>query len=104
MTKLTKSPVRVGRHALAVGSLAVRRYNHRFSPRKYTQPQLFACLVLKTCLKVDYRGLTAHLADHSDLRMALGLVAVPHFTAIQKPSRRLLAAAVACFSHHDLRK
>src|SRR4051812_14801490 len=35
MSKLTKSPVRVARHALAV-----RRYAHRFSPRKYTQPAL----------------------------------------------------------------
>jgi hypothetical protein len=95
MTKLTKSPVRVARHALAVGSLAVRPYAHRFSPRKYTQPQLFACLVLKTFLKVDYRGLTAHLADHSDVREVLGLAAVPHFTTVQKASRRLLAAAVA---------
>jgi hypothetical protein len=95
MTKLTKSPVRVARHALAVGSLAARRYAHRFSPKKYTQPQLFACLVLKTFLKTDYRGLTAHLADHSDLRTALGLAAVPHFTTVQKASRRLLAAAVA---------
>src|SRR5215213_2572881 len=56
MSTLTKSPVRVARHALAVGSLAVRRYAHRFSPRKYTRPRLFACLVLKTFLKVDYRG------------------------------------------------
>src|SRR5947208_3573104 len=95
MSKLTKSPLRVARHALAVGSLAVRPYAHRFSPKKYTQPQLFACLVLKTFLKVDYRGLAAHLADHSDLRAALGLAAVPHFTTVQKASRRLLAAAVA---------
>jgi hypothetical protein len=95
MSTLTKSPIRVARHALAVGSVAVRPYAHRFSPRKYTQPQLFACLVLKTFLKVDYRGLAAHLADHSDLRAALGLAAVPHFTTVQKASRRLLAAAVA---------
>ena len=95
MSKLTKSPVRVARHALALGSVAVRPFAHRFSPRKYTQPQLFACLVLKTFLRVDYRGLAAHLADHSDLRAALGLTAVPHFTTVQKASRRLLAAAVA---------
>jgi len=50
MSKLTKSPVRVARHPLALGSVAVRRYAHRFSPRKYTRPQLFACLVRKTFL------------------------------------------------------
>ena len=59
--------------ALAVGARALPPYAHKYSPKKYTQPQLFACLVLKTFLKTDYRGLAAHLADHSDLRAALGL-------------------------------
>src|SRR5207248_10110453 len=70
-------------------------YAHVYSPRKFTQPQLFACLVLKTFLKTDYRGLAAHLTDHSDLRAALGLTTVPHFTTPQKASRRLLRLPVA---------
>lgn len=90
MSKLTKSPLRVARHALAVGTQALPPYAHRFSPKKFTQPQLFACLVLKTFLKTDYRGLAAHLADHSDLRATLGLHGVPHYTTPQKASRRLL--------------
>ncbi len=90
MSKLTKSPLRVAREALAVATGRLRTYAHKFSPKKFTQPQLFACLVLKTFLKTDYRGLVAHLADHSDLRAALGLQAVPHFTTPQKASRRLL--------------
>jgi transposase len=90
MSKLTKSPLRVAREALAVATGRLRPYAHKFSPKKFTQPQLFACLVLKTFLKTDYRGLVAHLADHSDIRAALGLQAVPHFTTPQKASRRLL--------------
>jgi hypothetical protein len=90
MSKLTKSPLRVAREALAVGLRCLRPYTHKFSPKKFTQPQLFACLVLKTFLKTDYRGLVAHLADHSDVRAALGLNAVPHFSTPQKASRRLL--------------
>ena len=90
MSTLSKSPVRVARAALAAGSDALPLYAHVYSPKKFTQPQLFACLVLKTFLKVDYRGVEAHLADHSDLRAALGLRAVPHFTTLQKASRRLL--------------
>jgi len=31
-------------------------YFHRFAPKKFTQWQLFACLVLKVRLKFDYRG------------------------------------------------
>src|SRR5437588_12896142 len=90
MSQLTKSPLRVAREALAVATGRLRAYAHKYSPKKFTQPQLFACLVLKTFLKTDYRGLVAHLADHSDLREALGLQSVPHYTTPQKASRRLL--------------
>jgi hypothetical protein len=90
MSTLTKSPLCVAREALAVAHQRLRLYAHKFSPKKFTQPQLFACLVLKTFLKTDYRGLVAHLTDHSDLRGVLGLAVVPHFTTPQKASRRLL--------------
>ena len=90
MSTLTKSPLRLARHALAVGRQALRRYARKFSPKVYTQPQLFACLVLKTFLKTDYRGVAAHLADHSDIREALALRDLPHFTTLHKASRRLL--------------
>jgi hypothetical protein len=90
MSKLTKSPLRVARQALAVAAEALRPYAHKYSPKKFSQPQLFACLVLKTFLRTDYRGAAAHLADHSDLRAALALQRVPHFTTLQKASRRLL--------------
>jgi Transposase DDE domain/Transposase domain (DUF772) len=76
--------------ALLVGLKALRPFAHRFSPQRYTQPQLFACLVLKTFFKTDYRGVTAYLRDHSDLRQALGLASVPHFTTLHKASQRLL--------------
>ena len=90
MSRLSKSPLHVARHALAVAQSTLRRYAHKFSPKKYTQPQLFALLVLKTFLKTDYRGLAAHLKDHGEVREALGLRAVPHYTTPQKASRRLL--------------
>jgi hypothetical protein len=90
MSKLTKSPVAVASRALGAAQYALRRYAHRFSPKVYTQPQLFACLVLKVFFKSDYRGVTALLRDLADLRAALGLVRVPHFTTLQKAGRRLL--------------
>jgi Transposase DDE domain len=95
VSTLTKSPLRVARAALAVARQRLRAYAHKYSPKKFTQHQLFACLVLKTFLKTDYRGLAAHLADHSDLREVLGLQVVPHFTTPQKASRRLLRLPVA---------
>jgi hypothetical protein len=95
VSTLTKSPLQVARRALAVATGVLPPYAHGYSPRKYTPPQLFACLVLKTFLRTDYRGLVAHLADHSDRRAALGLKAVPHFTTPQKASRRLLRRPAA---------
>jgi hypothetical protein len=51
--------------ALATARRALPAYSHYCSPRKFTQHQLFAGLVLKNFLKTDYRGVAAHLADHS---------------------------------------
>jgi Transposase DDE domain len=90
MSTLSKSPVQVARVALAVATKALRPYAHKFSPKLYTQPQLFACLVLKTFFKTDYRGVTVLLRDCRDLRQTVGLRSVPHFTTLHKASRQLL--------------
>ena len=63
----SKSPRRVLQVAFDAACQAVPAHRHRFSPKKFTQPQLLACLVLKEFLRLDYRGLAAHLADHHDL-------------------------------------
>jgi Transposase DDE domain len=85
----------VARHALALAKDHLPLYAHRYSPRTYTQPQLFVCLVLKTFFRTDYRGLTAILADFDALQAYLGLKRVPHYTTLQKASRRLLRAPYA---------
>jgi hypothetical protein len=90
MSTLSKSPVAVARAALAVATRGLPRYAHRYSPKVYTQPQLFACLVLKTFFKTDYRGLWAYLHDLPELRRVVGLRGVPHFTTLHKASQRLL--------------
>jgi Transposase DDE domain len=90
MSTLIKSPGYVAARALRAGRKALRAYAHKFSPKVYTQPQLFACLVLKVFFRTDYRGIAALLADLSDLRRALALERVPHFTTLQKAARRLL--------------
>jgi hypothetical protein len=91
MNLTTKSPLWVARRALAAGRRALRSYAHRFSPKRFTQPQLFACLVLKAFFRTDYRGCAQFLHDMPVLRWTLGLRAVPHFTTLQKAARRLLA-------------
>jgi hypothetical protein len=95
MTKLEKSPMKVARHALALAQEHLPQYAHRYSPKTYTQPQLFVCLVLKTYFRADYRKIAAIIADFDALRVYLGFSRVPHFTTLQKASRRLLRRAQA---------
>ncbi len=77
--------------ALAAGKDAFSDYSHLYSPHKFTQPQLFACLVLKEFEKKDYRGICQLLRDCPELCQTVGLKVVPHFTTLQKASRRLLS-------------
>ena len=95
MSLTSKSPVAVLQVALEVAEQSLPAYSHRCSPKKFTQHQLFACLVLKNFLKTDYRGVTAHLQDCLSLRNVLGLQQVPHYTTLQKAARRLLLSAQA---------
>lgn len=92
---MTKSPLKVARQALAVGARALRPYSHKNSPKKFTRPQLFACLALKTFFKTDYRGAAQLLVDLPDLARTLRLTAVPHFTTLQKAAGRLLRLRLA---------
>ena len=81
--------------ALATARRALPEHAHRYSPKKFTQHQLFAGLVLKNFLRTDYRGLAAHLEDNPALLAILKLKQVPHFSTFQKAARRLLLTGPA---------
>ena len=70
--------------AFSSAQQSLPEYSHKFSPRTFTQHQLFACLVLKSFLNTDYRGVAALLADCPSLAEAIDLHRVPHFTTLQK--------------------
>ena len=91
MRSMSKSAVRVAQEALAVGQAALPEYGSRFSRRDYTQPQLFALLVLRQFLRTDYRGVVTLVAEWSDLRRTLGLAKVPHYSTLAHAARRLLS-------------
>ena len=61
----------------AVGEASLPAYSHVCSPKKFTQHQLFACLVLKSFLRLDYRGIVIHLADCPSLTEAIGFEQIP---------------------------
>src|SRR6266550_239021 len=95
MSRTSKSPRRVALEALATAREALPAYSSPFSRHDFTLCQHFACLVLKSFFRTDYRGIVAILADCSDLREELKLTKVPHFTTLQKAQQRLLAFAPA---------
>jgi len=86
----SKSPRCVLQVAYESACRALPPHRHKYSPKKFTQPQLLACLVFKEFLGVDYRGLADHLADNPGLTGLIGLKVVPHFTTFHKAAARLL--------------
>ncbi len=89
--KTTKSFRRVLQYGYLIGLLTFRPYSSKFSRQDFTQPQLFACLVLKEFMQHDYRKVSALLHDSPDLAQAIELEKAPHFTTLQKAADRLLA-------------
>jgi hypothetical protein len=92
MAATSKSPRAVLIVGHLIGKLALPDYAHKYSPKTYTQPQLFACLVLKEFLHRDYRGIEQLLKDTPDLAAAIELKAVPDHSTLQKAADRLLVA------------
>lgn len=93
--RTTKSPRRVLQYAYLIGLATLRLHTCKYSRKTFTQPQLFACLVLKEFLQLDYRKLSALLRDSPDLAGIIELTKIPHFTTFQKAAARLLAAKPA---------
>ncbi len=89
MSQTSKSPLAVAQTAYEAAKISLPAYTHLKSPKKFTQHQLVACLVLKEFFTADYRLISAILEDSSDLRNVLELEQVPHFTTLQKTARQI---------------
>ncbi len=88
--KTTKSPNDVAFVAYTVAKRSLPAYRHSKSPKKFTQHQLAAILILREFFKTDYRGIEAILKDSTELRKILELkYGVPHFSTIQKAAHRI---------------
>lgn len=75
--------VRIARLAVRLARRHLSDYAHRFAPKKFTQPQLFACLILKAYLGCTYRRCEEFLTLMPAVREAIGLEEVPRFTTLQ---------------------
>lgn len=85
---MTKSPVKLAITALRTAE-AIPAYSSMRSRKDFTMRQHLAMASVRQFLKLDYRGFTTLLGEFSELREALGLKKVPHYTTVQKAEQRL---------------
>jgi hypothetical protein len=86
--------VRFAHVALDVAQTTVPRYRTTYSKHQFTQPQLLAILCLMRYEDWTFREAEVRLAEHSELRRALGLRSVPDYTTLYRFLRRLDEAAI----------
>jgi hypothetical protein len=88
--------VRFARVALEVAEAVLPYYRTKFSKRTFTQPQLLAILCLMRYEDWTLRKAEVRLAEHSELRSALGLLhKAPDHTTLYRFMRRLDEQALA---------
>jgi hypothetical protein len=81
--------VRFATVARRVGQTALPAYRSQFSKRRFSQPQLLAILCLRRYEDWTFREAEVRLAEHRDLREALGLTHVPDYPTLDCFLRRL---------------
>ena len=87
---MTKSPLVLAKQALKTAQQVLPPYSDLRSRHDFTQSQIFAILVLRQFFKTDYRGITRILQEHQNIKDALGLDKLPHYTTLQKAQQRML--------------
>ena len=85
---MTKSPVKLALAALKIAE-ALPAYSSARSRKDFTMHQHAAMASVRQFLKLDYRGFTTLLGEFAELRDALRLEKVPHYTTVQKAEQRL---------------
>ncbi len=75
--------VRIVKLALRLARRHLADHPHKYAPKKFTQPQLFACVILKAHMGCTYRRAEELLILMPAVREAIGLEQVPRFTTLQ---------------------
>jgi hypothetical protein len=85
-----KSPRKVFRLAHEIGKQHLPDYANEFSRKDFTEPQLFACLVLREHQKKSYRGIEALLADSPAWLDDLGMTHAPDHNTLCRAFKRIM--------------
>jgi hypothetical protein len=80
--------------AMVVARQSLSDYSCPKSCHTFTQPQLLSCLILKTYLKLTYRGVVELLETADGLRGVIGLTRVPAHTTLKEFAKRVLSPAM----------
>jgi hypothetical protein len=89
-----KSPRKVMRAAYELAKTSLPTYSDKFSRHDFTQPQLFACLVLREHQKKSYRGVEALLEDSPLWREDIGLSRTPDHNTLCRAFKGLVKPSV----------
>jgi hypothetical protein len=84
--------VKVARIIYAQTQAAFPRYSHQFSPKKFTLPQLAACVRLSFYFKMSYRDFEELLLMSKELRDMLELTGVPDYSTLNRMYHRFRAS------------
>jgi hypothetical protein len=98
---LSQRPEALGelaRICYAVGRSIFPNYAHRYSPKKFTQPQLAGLVILGRCMAASYRDLVWWIDHSPQLRAALALRRTPCYSTLCHAERRLSATHAEIFS------
>lgn len=76
--------------AYLLGRRLFKPYPHKFARRDFTEPQLFACIVLRESLRLSYRRVEAFLRDSPEWMLDIGMTVAPDHNTIWKSFVRLL--------------
>ena len=77
--------LKIAELSMVLGRRHLAEYGSYKSRKDFTQPQLMACLILKTCMKTTYRGVIEYLAVAGELREAIGLIEkLPNYSTLSK--------------------
>src|ERR1051325_2398437 len=104
--------VQLAKTALKIARAVLPERRSRFSKKQFSQPQLLALLCVMRVEDWTYREAEVRLAEHQELRQALGLDSVPDHTTVYRFLRRLkeedlakaLAAVVKRFPRYKGRR
>ena len=89
-----KSPRKVLNAAYALAAASLPEHPSKFSRQDFTDPQLFACLVLREHQKKSYRGVVALLKDCPDWCADIGLEKVPDHNTLCRAFHRQVKPGV----------